>query len=283
MITDPLFYRLFETSPETFFLLLGMSADAARAMAARYKYQAIEFKETSHRVDGVFLPKETGLPLYFLEVQFYRLPSVFADICVKAYTYLKQHDPMQPFCGVVVFAGRELEPDGLEPYQPLLDAGLIRRFYLDEMPELAGAPLGFSVLNLIQKSEEQAPVAACELIARAKTEIDDAALRVDLIQLIETVIMYKLPRLGREEIQAMLKVHDIRETRVYQEGVEEGEEKGRIEGKQEGIEMGIDKAIAITKLAAKKTPPGEIAVQLGVDIALVRKVIAAAAPKKRRK
>jgi predicted transposase YdaD len=70
MITDPLFYRLFETSPETFFLLLGMSAESAKAMAARYQYQAIEFKETSHRVDGVFLPKEPGLPLYFLEVQF---------------------------------------------------------------------------------------------------------------------------------------------------------------------------------------------------------------------
>src|SRR4051794_32594099 len=48
MITDPIFYRLFETSPETFFLLLGMPADAASEMAARYQYQAIEFKETSH-------------------------------------------------------------------------------------------------------------------------------------------------------------------------------------------------------------------------------------------
>jgi predicted transposase YdaD len=78
MITDPIFYRLFETSPETFFLLLGMSADMAKDMAARYQYQALEFKETSHRTDGVFLPKEPGLPLYFLEVQFYALPSVFA-------------------------------------------------------------------------------------------------------------------------------------------------------------------------------------------------------------
>src|SRR5580765_1208452 len=83
MVTDPLFYRLFETSPETFFLLLGMPVDAATQMAARYQYQAIEFKETSHRTDGVFLPKEPGLPLYFLEVQFYPLPSVFADMLAK--------------------------------------------------------------------------------------------------------------------------------------------------------------------------------------------------------
>ena len=129
MITDPVFYRLFATSPETFFLLLGLPDDRAREMAARYEYEAIEFKETAHRSDGVFRPKEPGLPLYFLEVQFYDLPSVFADLLVKAYTYLKQHDPGQAYCGVVLFGSRALEPAELAPYQPLLDAGLIRRFY----------------------------------------------------------------------------------------------------------------------------------------------------------
>lgn len=283
MITDPLFYRLFETGPETFFVLLGMSVESARAMATRYQYQAVEFKETSHRTDGVFLPKEAGLPLYFLEVQFYPLPSVFADLCVKVYTYLKQHDPGQPFCGVVLFADRSLEPATLAPYQPLLDASLIRRFYLDEMPEFADAPLGMSILSLIGRAENEAPAVASELIARTKSEIGDAALRHDLIELIETVIIYKLPRLRREEIQAMLHVHDIRETRVYQEGVEEGRQEGEGKGKEEGIGIGIEKAIAITKLAAKKVPAAEIATKVGVDIALVRKVIAAGASKKGRR
>src|SRR5580704_13937545 len=185
MITDPLFYRLFETSPETFFLLLGFSFDSAKEMADRYQYQAIEFKETSHRVDGVFLPKELELPLYFLEVQFYQLPSVFADLLVKVYTYLKQHEPGQRFCAVVLFASRSLEPTELAPYQPLLDAGLIRRFYLDEMEELANAPLGLSILYLIRQTESHASVTARELIARAKTEIVNDSLRDDLIELIE--------------------------------------------------------------------------------------------------
>src|SRR6266446_242552 len=175
MITDPVFYRLFETSPETFFLVLGMSANSAREMAACYQYEALEFKETSHRVDGIFRPKEPGLPLYFLEVQFYRLPSVFADLLVKVYTYLKQHDPGQSFCGVVLFGTRAWEPAGLAPYQPLLDAGLIRRFYLDEMPELADAPLGLSILYLLRQTETLAPAAACDLVARTKREIEDEA------------------------------------------------------------------------------------------------------------
>jgi predicted transposase/invertase (TIGR01784 family) len=268
MITDPLFYRLFETSPETFFLILGMSADSAKEMAERYQYEAIEFKETSHRVDGVFLPKEPELPLYFLEVQFYHLPSVFADLLVKVYTYLKKHKPGQPFCGVVLFASRSLEPVELVPYQPLMEAGLIRCFYLDEMEELANAPLGLSILYLIRKTESHAPVAARELIARAKTEIGDEALRADLIELIETVIIYKLSRMSREEIQIMLQIHDIRQTRVYQEAKEEG--------LKEGIEKGIEKGIAfaIVKLAAKQMTVDDIATTLEQDVELVRLTLA---------
>jgi predicted transposase YdaD len=61
MITDPIFYQLFATSPETFFLLLGMPVEAAREMASRYQYEALEFKETAHRLDGVFQPKPHSL------------------------------------------------------------------------------------------------------------------------------------------------------------------------------------------------------------------------------
>jgi predicted transposase/invertase (TIGR01784 family) len=297
MITDPLFYRLFETSPETFFLLLGLSVDSAREMASRYQYQAIEFKETAHRADGVFLPKEPGLPLYFLEVQFYPLPSVFADLLAKAYTYLKQHEPGQSFCGVVLFASRSLEPgpDELAPYQPLLDAGQIQRFYLDELPELADAPLGLSILYLIRLTETQAPVAARELIARAKSELADDELRAKLVELVETVIMYKLSQLSREEIQTMLGVDDIRQTRVYQEakeeGLTEGLQKGRQEGRQEGkseglkegmiqgrhegLQQGIALALAIEKMAARNISAEEIAANLKADLDLVRHVLSA--------
>ncbi len=259
MITDPLFYRLFETTPDTFFLLLGLSADEAKQMAARYQYQAIEFKETSHRADGVFLPKESGLPLYFLEVQFYPLSSVYADLLVKVYTYLKQQQPDQPFIAVVLFASRSLDPGEQAPYRPLLDAGLIRRFYLDEMPELANAPLSLSILYLIRQTENEAPAVARDLVARARTEIGDEALRADLIEFIETIIMYKVPRLTRQEIKTMLQLHDIRESRAYQEAMEEGEKKKA--------------ARAIVNLAAKKMPPEEIAAILEVEIDFVHQVL----------
>ncbi len=267
MVTDSLFYRLFDTSPESFFLLLGMPADKAEEMANRYQYQAIEFKDTAHRSDGVFLPRETGLPLYFLEVQFYYLPSVFADLLVKVYTYLKQHDPAQRYCGVVLFASRSLEPVELAPYQPLIEAGLIRRFYLDEMHELPDAPLSLSILLLIRQTESDAPATARGLIARVKKEIGDEALRDDLIELIETVIIYKLTSLSREEIQSMLQIHDIRQSRVYREAKEEGLK----EGLKEGMEKGT--ADAIVKMAASSIAAEEIAQILKLDIEAVRKVL----------
>src|SRR5579862_3958872 len=257
MITDPLFYRLFETSPETFFLLLGMSTDLAAHTAARYEYKVLEFKETSHRVDGVFLPRAVELPVYFLEVQFYPLPNVYAGLLAKVYTYLKQHDPTQAFCGVVLFASRNLEPTELAPYQPLLDAGLIQRFYLEEMPELANAPLGLSILYLIRQTESEAPATARTLVARARVEIRDEALQADLIELIETIILYKVSRLTREEIRTMLQIHDIRESRAYQEAMAEGRKQG----------------VAIARLAAEKKSDAEIAAILKVDVELVRQVL----------
>lgn len=262
MITDPLFYRLFSTSPETFFLLLGMSPELAMEMAARYQFEAVEFKQTSHRSDGVFRPKEPGLPLYFVEVQFYRLPSVYADLLVKAYTYLKQNDPGQLFRGVVLFATRSLEPSKLAPYQPLLDAGMVQRYYLDEMPEHGDAPLGIAILNLLRQSESQAPETARVLIVRMKQETVDEVLRRDLIQLIETVIVYKLASLSREEIQAMLKVDDIRQTRVYRDAQQEAREEER-------QRQQLRDRNAIAKLADLKFPPERIAEILELDFDFV--------------
>ena len=104
---------------------------------------------------------------------------------------------------------------------------------------------------------------ARELVARTKSEIDDEGLRKDLVELIETVIIYKLPRLSREEIQAMLQVHDIRETKVFQEAKEEGIEEER----QRSLE---EKRRGVARLAAMKMSAEKIAEILELDIDMVR-------------
>lgn len=271
MVTDALFYRLFEISPETLFVIDGKSADAARELAAAYEFGAVEFKETSHRADGIFRPKESGLPLYVVEVQFYRLASVYADVLVKAFTYLKQHDPGQVFVGIVLFASRALEPREVAPYQLLFDGNVLRRFYLDEMPEVPDAPLGLSILKLIGQEEDRAPSEARQLVARARSEIGDDARRTDLIELIETVMVYKLSQLTRAEIEAMLQVSDIRETRVYREAKEEGLREGIEKGIEKGIENERQRSIA--RMAALNMSAEDIAKALDLDIQAVRQQI----------
>jgi predicted transposase/invertase (TIGR01784 family) len=275
MVTDQLFYRLFATSPESFFLLLGLTSEKAREMAAKYQFQAIEFKETSQRSDGAFLPRAPGLPLYFVEVQFYRLPNIYANILAKAFTYLKQNDPGQYFRAVVVFASRSLEPTELGPYQAMMNEKQILPLYLEELDEPPDAPIGLSILSLIRRQEDEAPNRARELISRVKAEIADEAVRRDLIQFIETVILYKLPRMSREEIQAMLHVHDIRETRVYQEALQEGRQEGRAEGRQEGRQEVL--AQAISGMMQIHIPVEKIAEVLKIDVEAVRNVIAQSA------
>jgi predicted transposase YdaD len=93
-----------------------------------------------------------------------------------------------------------------------------------------------------------------------RVEIGDEALRDDLIELIQAVIIYKLSHLGREEILSMLQIHDIRESRFYQETLQEGIEKGMTE--------------VIAKLATKKKMTAEeIAALLELDVDLVRQAM----------
>lgn len=64
----------------------------------------------------------------------------------------------------------------------------------------------------------------------------------------------------------MLQVHDIRETRVYKEGVEEGIEKERQRNRQEKVNL-------IAKLAARNLSAAEIADILDLDLEFVLKAI----------
>jgi predicted transposase YdaD len=85
--------------------------------------------------------------------------------------------------------------------------------------------------------------------------------------LIETVVIYRLPRLTREEIQTMLKIHDIRESRVYQEAKAEGVEEERARQLQERLS-------SVAHLAEMNMAPNRIADILKLDVDLVLQELA---------
>jgi hypothetical protein len=64
-------------------------------------------------------------------------------------------------------------------------------------------------------------------------------LQRDFINLIETIIVYKLPQKSREEIAAMLGLSELKKTRFYQEVLEEGKQEGKLEAVLELLRLGL--------------------------------------------
>jgi predicted transposase YdaD len=72
---------------------------------------------------------------------------------------------------------------------------------------------------------------ASELVRRTKQEVGDRLSQQQILDLVETIMVYKLPNLSREEIQVMLGFTemDVKQTRFYQDVYAEGEQEGRQE------------------------------------------------------
>ena len=106
---------------------------------------------------------------------------------------------------------------------------------MDELPQdVTESSLELGVLKLIGVKPETAPEQARNLIARTREELTDAARQRQILELVETVLIYKFPNLSWQEIEQMLGLNELKQTRVYQEALEEGLEQGRQEGRQEG-------------------------------------------------
>ena len=233
MKTDSLFFRLFATYPVSFFQLIGLPAEESRA----YRFDSVEVKQTAFRIDGVFLPLHPQRPIVFAEIQFQRDANLYKRLFSEIFLYLRYQDSNPAWRAVVVFASRNLEPTETQNFQPFLDSPFVQRLYLDELDETEG-PLGVDIIRLVVEAEVRAPDRARQLLKRLRG-VEDALLRREIVELIETIIVYKFPRLSREEVEAMLGLSGLKQTKVYQEALAEG----RQEGRQEGIELGINEGL----------------------------------------
>lgn len=62
MRRDPLFYKLFQQSPDLLFQLINQEPDNA----ANYRFDSVAVKEPKFEIDGVFLPPESADPGVFI-------------------------------------------------------------------------------------------------------------------------------------------------------------------------------------------------------------------------
>lgn len=99
----------------------------------------------------------------------------------------------------------------------------MRRIYLDELEVGEPPSLAIGILKLVIQNESEAVSHAKILIEQARTEITEPLTQKNLTDLIETIIIHKLPLKSREEIEAMLDLQDLKQTKFYQEAFAEGE------------------------------------------------------------
>ena len=87
------------------------------------------------------------------------------------------------------------------------------------------------------------------LINKAKEELTDTLTQRKVIEFIETIVIYKFPNLSREDIEAMLDLNLLKETKVYQEAKEEGKEEGELKTKLKILPKLIERGMSIQEIA----------------------------------
>ncbi|MCC3408879.1 MAG: Rpn family recombination-promoting nuclease/putative transposase [Microcoleus sp. PH2017_10_PVI_O_A] len=265
MKTDTIFYSLFQEFPSFFFELIDRPPDEAAA----YEFTSREIKQLAFRIDGLFLPttEEPEKPFYLAEVQFQPDADLYYRIFGELFLYLRQYKPSNPWRVVVIYPSRRIEHEQMLQFQELLTSQRVQRIYLDELPEAADRSLGVKVVKLVIEPAETAAEQARQSIAMARQQLSDPIVLRDLINLIETIIVYKLPQKSREEIAIMLNLSELRQTRFYQEVKQEGLEEGLEQGERQA------KLEAIRRMIAFGMNLETIAQLLDLSLAFVRQTI----------
>lgn len=224
MKTDSIFYRIFQEFPNIFFELIGNP----NATATEYQFSSVEIKQTAFRIDGVFLPNSEEKPIYFVEVQFQVDSEIYSRLFTEINLYLRQNQPENDWFAVVIYPTRSIDTAKTKHYRESFASGRVSRIYLDELGENPSLPIGIATIKLVIENEDKAIEAARELITRSRQEIDSVQQQQQLLQLIETILIYKLPSMDIEEVQEMFGLSDLKKTRVYQQAFAEGELKGKL-------------------------------------------------------
>ena len=88
----------------------------------------------------------------------------------------------------MIYPRRSIEIEETRQFSELMACGRVQRVYLDELEEDS---LGIGVVKLITTNETIAIRQAKILIEQANAQLTDPTIRRNLVDLIETIIVYK--------------------------------------------------------------------------------------------
>lgn len=233
MRRDSIFYQLFQQLPQTLFDLL----DVTPANVSGYRFDSVEVKEASFRIDGVFLPPEndpSGI-VYFCEVQFQKDEKLYERLFSESLLYFYLYrDRFFDWRVVIIYPSKKIEQSNLHPFQDFIQSSRVHRIYLEELTDSKELPLGLALMRLTILEEKETPAVVREILDWSQQEPESISCAI--IELLTTILVYKFTHLSREEVEKMLgfTATELHKTRFYQEVKEEGERIGEQRGRQEG-------------------------------------------------
>lgn len=273
MKTDSIFYETFQKTPKVLFELVGITSSEV----GLYSFVSQEVKQTRFQIDGILLPhhRRPDLPIYFIEVMGYKqkdTESLYHNFFSEVNLYLNDYRPPNDWRGIIIFTERRFDPGLPQHYNDYAKSTRFQRLYLDRMAEdEEGKSFQVAAIQLIGVKKRKAGERARALLQRAKSEVTDATSLSEIIELVNTVCVYKFPELSREEIETMLGLAELRKTKVFQEALTEGIGQGVEQGVEQERERLL--TLMIPVLLKSGLTAEQIAEQAQVDVEIVRRLI----------
>jgi predicted transposase YdaD len=228
MQSDSLFYELFQTSPQVFFELIGTQPP----QQGLYSLISQEVKQTRFQIDGVLLPhhRRADLPIYFLEVMGYKPKQgkqFYQEMLTEIHLYLKDYTPKNDWRAVVIYTQRSYDPGLPIQLSEYAQGNRLQRLYLDRLPaDWEGRSLEVRAIQLMGVKKTVVAEQARSLIDQARRQNQNDTTLKAVLELINTIFIYKFPDRTRQEIETMLGLSELKQTRVYQEAHQDGEQRG---------------------------------------------------------
>ena len=229
MKTDSLFYRLFQAMPALALELAGITAPEQAA----YEFHSEEIKQTAFRLDGVLMPaaEVREAPVVFVEVQYQPDELFYGRFFAEILLYLYRCQPPHPWRALVVYPHRAVERLNEPHYGSLLNLPEVQRVYLEDFAERPATTMGMRLIQLLIGNAEQAVMHAVALLRQVRTAPHPELSFEQTLEFVETILVYRCPQWGREEIKAMLGLDtELKQTRFYQEVFAEGRIEGEVRG-----------------------------------------------------
>ena len=193
------------------------------------------------------MPTANDKPIFLAEVQFQPKEDFYSEFLAEIFLYLNQYRPIQDWQAVAIFARHNSEPTPDKFCQELINLGRIKRVYLEDLRQETNSH-GIEIIQLILATEKKAPTIARKLAEKVEQETN-TELRDNVVEFIEAVLVYKFPKLTRQEVEAMFSHSDLKKTRVYQDAVLEGRQEGLQIGEQRGLQIGEQRGLVKGQLA----------------------------------